>query len=74
MVEEVGELELGDELPKGKLAESRGCEALNVEIQNESDPPEGMPWLLFYRVWGQSMYKEEGSPDRGVMSLTEGPS
>jgi len=43
MVEEVGELELGDELPKGKLAESRGCEALNVEIQNESNPLERMP-------------------------------
>jgi hypothetical protein len=26
MVEEVGELELRDELPKGKLQESRGCE------------------------------------------------
>ena len=26
MVEEVGELELGDELPKGKLQESKGCE------------------------------------------------
>ena len=26
MVEEVGELELGDELPEGKLQESRGCE------------------------------------------------
>ena len=26
MVEEVGELELEDELPEGKLQESRGCE------------------------------------------------
>jgi hypothetical protein len=26
MVEEVGELELGDELPEGKLQESKGCE------------------------------------------------
>ena len=26
MVEEVGELELGDELPEGKLQESGGCE------------------------------------------------
>jgi hypothetical protein len=25
MAEEIGELELGDELPKGKLQESEGC-------------------------------------------------
>ena len=33
MVEEVGELELGDELPEGKLQESRGCE----ECENVQD-------------------------------------
>ena len=33
-----------------------------------------VPWLPLYRVWGQGMYKEEGSPDRGVVSLREGPS
>ena len=33
MVEEVGELELGDELPEGKLQESRGCE----ECEDDSE-------------------------------------
>jgi hypothetical protein len=33
---------------------------------------EVVPWLPLYRVWGQVTYKEEGSPDRGVMSLREG--
>jgi hypothetical protein len=28
-------------------------------------------WLPLYRVWGQGVYKEEGSPDRRVMSLRE---
>ena len=31
-----------------------------------------VPWLPLYRVWGQGMYKEEGSPDQGVMTLREG--
>jgi hypothetical protein len=33
-----------------------------------------MPWLPLYRVRGQSMYKEEGSPDWETVSLREGPS
>ena len=33
-----------------------------------------MPWLPLYRVWGKVIYKEEGSPDRGVVSLREWPS
>ena len=59
MVEEVGELELGDGLPKWELQESD-----NVH--------ERVPWLPLYRVWGQVTCKEEGSPDRGVVSLREG--
>ena len=66
MVEEVGELELGDELPEGKLQKPYYGE-------NELKMIEKMPWLPLYRVRGQSMYKEEGSPDRGVMRLREGP-
>jgi hypothetical protein len=31
-------------------------------------------WLPLYGVWGQDMYKEEGSPDWRVVSLREGPS
>jgi hypothetical protein len=31
----------------------------------------GVPWLPLYRVRGQSIYKEEGSPDRRVVSLRE---
>ena len=46
----------------------------NVEIQNECDPLGSMPWLCLYRVRGQSIYKEEGFSDRGVVSLREGPS
>jgi hypothetical protein len=33
--------------------------------------PRGVPWLPFYRVWGQGAYKEEGSADRRVVSLRE---
>ena len=58
--------------PKGNF---RSLEVVrNVEIHNESDPLRGMPWPPLYRVWGQSMYKEEGSSDHGVVSLGEGPS
>jgi hypothetical protein len=56
MVEEVGELELEDGLPKGKLQEPYyGVNVLKIMRR--------MPWLPLYRVRGQSMYKEEGSPD-----------
>jgi hypothetical protein len=41
MVKEVGELELGDELPEGKLQESRGCE--ECEDSECSEPWEGCP-------------------------------
>jgi hypothetical protein len=69
MVEEVGELELGDGLSEGKLQEPYyGVNELKIKMMGR------MPWLLLYRVWGQGMYKEEGSPDRDVMSLREGPS
>jgi hypothetical protein len=36
MVKEVGELELGGELPEGKLQESGGCEEC-IPIQNRED-------------------------------------
>jgi hypothetical protein len=48
MVEEVGELELGDELPEGKLQESRGCE--ECEDSECSEPWEGCfgcPYIEF---------------------------
>ena len=31
-----------------------------------------VPWLPLYRIQGQDMYKELGSPDRAVVSLREG--
>ena len=64
MVDEVGELELGNGLPKVKLQEPYYA----VEKMSSR----WMPWLPLYRAWGQSVYKEEGSPDRRVMSLREG--
>jgi hypothetical protein len=33
--------------------------------------PRWVPWLHLYRVRGQGIYKDEGSPDRRVMSLRE---
>jgi hypothetical protein len=65
MVEEVGELELEDELPEGKLQEFKGCE------ESEDDRKDALATL--YRVRGLGMHKEEGSPDRRVVSLREGP-
>ena len=67
MVEEVGE-ELRDELSEGKLQESGGVK------KNENVSLGMMLWLSLYRVRGQGMYKEEGSPDREVVSLREEPS
>jgi hypothetical protein len=58
MVDEVGELELGDGLPNREL--------------RESDPLRRLPWLSLYRVRGQVTYKEEGSPNQGVMSWRKG--
>jgi hypothetical protein len=43
-------------------------------VWNVEDLPRRMPWLPLYRVWGQGMYKEEGSLDQRGMSLREGPS
>ena len=45
MVEEVGELELEDELPLWKPQESGGCE-------DDEEMPGRVPWLPLYRVWG----------------------
>jgi hypothetical protein len=62
MVEEIGELELGDGLLEEKLREpDENGECVELSL-----------WLPLYRVWGQVSYKEGGSPDRGVMSLREG--
>jgi hypothetical protein len=66
-VKEVGELELVDGLLERKLQEPY-YSVNGLKIVGR------MPWLPLYIVRGQSMYKEEGSPDRGVMSLREGPS
>ena len=56
MVEEVGELELGDGLPEGKPLESYyGVNVLKMKMR--------MPWLPLYRVQGKCMYKEGGSHD-----------
>jgi hypothetical protein len=69
MVEKVGELELGDELPEGKLQESE-------EVENEWDSRcrRMAPKLPLYKVRGQGVYKEEGLSDWRVVSLREGPS
>jgi hypothetical protein len=65
MVEEAGELELGDGLPEGKPQNS--YYSVNLWKMKMR-----MPWLPLYRVQGQCMYKGD-SPDQGVMSLREGP-
>jgi hypothetical protein len=61
MVEEVGELELGDGLPKGKLQEPFHGVRMN-ENQIRVGSPRWVPRLPLYRVRGQGVYKE-GSPD-----------
>ena len=33
MVEEVGELELGDRLPEGKLREPKKCEDIKIDLE-----------------------------------------
>jgi hypothetical protein len=65
MVKEVGELRLEDRLPEWELRESKNGE-------DDGDMSRRVPWLPLYRVRGQVMYKEEGSPDWGVVSLREG--
>ena len=70
MVEEVGELELGEGLPEGNLCEPR--ENGDVVRMRMIGCPERRPRLPLYRVQSQATYKEEGSPDRGVVSLREG--
>ena len=39
--------------------------------ESEKESPRWVPWLPLYRVWGQSVYKQEGSPDWRVVSLRE---
>ena len=68
MVEEIGELELGDGLPEESLRSP--TMVLNERVYL----PRMVSWLSLYRVWGQGMYKKEGSSDRGVVSLREEPS
>ena len=67
MVEEVGDLELEDELPEGKLQEP----LYGVRMRDGSNCFGWVPWLDLYRVQGQGVYKG-GSPDRRVVSLREG--
>jgi hypothetical protein len=73
MVEEVGELELRDELPKGKPQESGG---VKNEWENVCKIQDGGKDALATLIWspGLGQYKEEGSPDRGVVSLRKEPS
>jgi hypothetical protein len=68
MVKEVGELELGDRLPEGKLQETYGVRMSESEFGSLF---EWMPWLPLYRVWGQGIFKAEGFSDRKVVSLRE---
>ena len=70
MVEEVGELKLGEGLPEGNLCEPR--ENGDVVRMRMIGCPERRPRLPLYRVQGQVTYKEEGSTDRRILSLREG--
>ena len=67
MVEEVGDLKLGDGLPEGKLQEP----FYGVRMSEWVRSLRGVPWLPLYRVRGQGLYKAGGSPDRRVVSLRE---
>jgi hypothetical protein len=53
IVEGVGDLDLGDGLPEGKLQEPYYGE--NERMSSKID--ERVPWLLLYRVRGQGSYK-----------------
>ena len=53
MVEEVGELELRDELPEGKLQESGGCEEC-VDVLG------WVPWLPGWCAKGHKVYTGSG--------------
>jgi hypothetical protein len=68
MMKEVGELELGDGLPEGKLRELGENGDLMIDASKGHDALA----TLIYRVQGQVTYKERGSPDQGVASLREG--
>jgi hypothetical protein len=70
MVEEVGELELWDELPEGNLQESGGVKKMRMCVS----PLGWCPSFPLYSIQGQGIYKEECSPNRGIMSLREEPS
>ena len=43
-------------------------------VKNERISLRMTPWLSLYRVRGQGMYKEVGSPNHEVVSLREEPS
>ena len=58
MVEEVGELEIRDELPEEKLQESRGC----VEWENEWRWCPGCPYIEFR---ARASTKKKVLPTRG---------
>ena len=61
MVEEVGELELEDELPKGNLQESRGCEeSFGMKILWE-----GCPGCLYIEFGARACTKKEVLPTEG---------
>ena len=64
MVEEVGDLELGGGLPKGKLQEPFYGVRMRVG-SNVFGSPRWVPWLPLYRVQGHGIYKEEGSTTVG---------
>ena len=61
MMEEVGELELGDELPEGKLHESRGCE----ECEDVRMFPEGCPCCPYIEFWAKACTKKKVLPTEG---------
>ena len=61
MVEEVGELELGDELPEGKLQESRGCE----ECEDVRMFLEGCPSCPYIEFGARACTKKKVLPTEG---------
>jgi hypothetical protein len=70
MIEEVGELELRDELPEGKLQEPSGVKNEWEDVRCQEGCP-GSPYIEFE---ARACTKEEGSPERRIVSLREEPS
>ena len=68
MVEEVGELELGDGLPKGKLQEP----FYGVRVSESVRIPKMGGLAALIESSGPGLVQRGGSPDRGVKSLREG--